>query len=85
MKTPCVWAFIVLGLFSSALAFADDPAAQCSPAPQADPAAQGGPATQSDKELKRSPWWAGFFMAGVGAGVTQETRTPQEWGEGAAG
>jgi hypothetical protein len=45
----------------------------------------GDPAVENEKELKHSPWWAGFFMAGVGAGVTQETRTPQEWGEGAAG
>jgi hypothetical protein len=79
MRIRRIRVFVVLVLFSSALAFAGDPAAQC------DPAAQGNPAAPSDKELKHSPWWAGFFMAGAGAGVTQETRTPQEWGEGAAG
>jgi hypothetical protein len=47
MKTRGIRAFVVLALFSSALAFA---AAQ---------AAQGGPATQSDKELKRSFFMAG--------------------------
>ena len=73
MKIRRIRGFIVLAVFSSALAFAGDSA------PPADRAAQ------SETELKRNPWWAGFFMAGVGAGVTQGTHTPQEWGDGAAG
>jgi len=81
-------------LLAPAVLRAQNPSIQSDPAQQSEPA-QNEPNNAKGRQtengstpgrfVKRTLGPAGWIMAGAGAGVTQGTNTPSEWGQGATG